>query len=152
MHMPVDHLPSWARPTAMRIRGFLLTDGALLVMLAVEALIRGVSYLIWTPPGHPVERFFPLTVWAVIWIVIGVLCLATARWHDGPAAATAVGLAVGINLLWALSLFTESTTSHGGLGNTWGGGAAYLLVALGTLWTVWRTSRANLIVKEAASD
>lgn len=150
--MPVDHLPARIRPAAVRLRRFLLTDGALLVLLAGECLVRGVSYLTRTPPGHPVERFLPLTAWAVVWVVVGVLCLVTARRHDSPSAATAVALAVGLNLLWALSLFTASTTDHGGPGTNWGGGGIYLIVAGVTLWTVWRTSYTNRMMKEAASD
>jgi len=149
--MPVDHLPPCIRPFAERIRAFALTDGALLLILAMECFVRGVAYLQDTPPGHPAERFFPLTVWAVIWVVVGVLCLATARWHDTAPAAFATALAVGLNLVWAASLLTANLTNHGP-SNAWGGGAAYLAVALGTLWTVWRSNRAEVKLREVMVD
>lgn len=54
--MPIDHLPPQLRTRAERLRAFLITDVALLIILGGECIVRGASYLSLPPPGHPSER------------------------------------------------------------------------------------------------
>ena len=137
--MPIVHLPQRWQPPLERLRSFLMTDATALLILGVSILLRGVSYLSLTGGGassHPAEGALPIGVWAIIWIGVGVLCLVAAPWREGPVAAVALGLGVGINALWAVSFFTATIT--GEMSRGWVTGTGYATVALVVLWSVWR--------------
>ncbi len=140
--MPIEHLPPRIRRPAERLRGFLLTDATALLILGVSIILRGVSYMPALGGGvssHPAEGALPISVWAVVWIGVGVLCLVAAPWHKGPVAAVALGLGLGLHALWAASFFTASIT--GDMPRGWVTGTGYATVALAVLWGVWRHKR-----------
>lgn len=82
------------------------SDAAGLTILGSAALVRYFSY---SPgqanpdrdPAHWLEGLLPMTGWAWVWLVIGVMCIA-AIWNR-RLMPTAVGLIVGLNLAWAFS-------------------------------------------------
>ena len=81
--MPIVHLPPSWRPPLERLRAFLLTDATAMLILGVSIILRGVSYMPVTGVGvssHPAEGALPISVWAVVWIGVGVLCLVAAPW------------------------------------------------------------------------
>ena len=145
--MPIDHLPRRWQPPLERLRGFLLTDATALLILGVSILLRGVSYIPHEIGGridtHPAEGALPISVWAVVWIGVGVLCLVAAPWHEGPVAAVALGLGIGLNALWAASFFTATIT--GEMSRGWVTGTGYATVALVVLWGVWRDKRGGAL-------
>lgn len=87
-----------------RIERAVASDATGLVILGLSALVRGISYFRANPeriPAHWLEGQLSPTSWAWVWIVIGVGCLiATCVPRILPIT---VGLAVGLNSLWALS-------------------------------------------------
>ena len=136
--MPVDHLPPCIRHPAERARDFLLTDGAVLLIVGIAFVIRGAAYLALDPPSHPAERFLPITAWAIVWMVIGAANLACARWHESTAAAGAISVAVGLMALWAASMAVAGAP---------GSAAIYGALTLGTVWSIWRGNRTTVRVE-----
>lgn len=136
--MPIDHLPPCIRHPAVRLRDFLLTDGAVLLIVGVAFVIRGAAYLGQNPPSHPAERFLPLEAWAIVWMVVGVANLASARWHESTAAAGAISVAVGLMALWAASMAVAGAP---------GSASIYGALTLGTVWSIWRGSRTTVRVE-----
>ena len=145
--MPIDHLPRRLQPAADRIRGFLLTDATVLLILGAECVIRGVAFLENPPPGHPSERWFNMSIWAVIWVSSGVACGVAATRPRSTIAAVCLSAAVALNALWCCSLATAALTSHGP-DKGWGGAGVYGAVALLALWAVWRGQRTEVRVRE----
>lgn len=144
--MPIEHLPPRLRSPAERLRGFLLTDATVMLILGVSIILRGVSYMPIMGGGvssHPAEGALPISVWAIVWTGVGVLCLASSPWHEGPVAAVALGLGIGLNALWAASFFTASIT--GDMSRGWVTGTGYGTVAVVVLWSVWRHKRGGII-------
>lgn len=117
-----------------------MSNALVLTILGVEACWRGVSYLESPPPTHPSERWFPISVWAVIWVAVGVANLATAVFFESAPAAVAVALAVGLNAVWAGSLITAQWAAHG-VGVSWGAAGPYAAVSLLVPWAIWRGNR-----------
>ena len=151
--MPIVHLPRRWQPPLERLRSFLMTDATALLILGVSIILRGVSYMPALGGGvssHPAEGALPISVWAIIWIGVGVLCLVAAPWHEGPVAAVALGLGIGLNALWAVSFFTASIT--GEMPRGWVTGTGYAAVALLALWSVWRDKRGGLPSREEVAD
>ena len=137
--MPIDHLPRRWQPPLERLRSCLMTDATALLILGVSIILRGISYLPLLGGGlssHPAQGALPISVWAVVWIMVGVLCLVAAPWHKGQVAAVALGLGIGINALWAVSFFAATIT--GEMARGWVTGTGYAAVALLALWSVWR--------------
>lgn len=145
--MPIDHLPPRLRTPAERLRCFLLTDATALIILGVSIILRGVSYIPHEIGGridtHPAEGVLPISAWAVIWIGVGILCIITVPWHQGPVAAVAIGLGLGLHALWAASFFTATIT--GEMPSGWVTGTGYLALALAVLWGVWRDKRDGIL-------
>lgn len=140
--MPIDHIPAHLQPPFIRLRAFLLTDATALLILGVSIILRGVSYLPLTGGGvssHPAEGALPIGVWAIIWIGVGVLCLVSTLWHEGPVAAVALGLGIGLHALWGASFFTATIT--GDMSRGWVTGTGYATVIVLALWSVWRYKR-----------
>lgn len=139
--MPIQFLPASVQPTARRLRGWALTDAPALVILGVGLLLRGVSYLPAvvgeSPSSHPAEGFFPMHVWGVIWIVVGLACLAATVWDR--AAPAAIGAGVGLHAIWAMSFVADSIVDRSPRG--WLPAVGYASVALLVMWAVWRGSR-----------
>lgn len=146
--MPIDHFPPRIRRPAEKLRRFLLTDATALIILGVSIIFRGISYIPTEVGGrvdtHPAEGFLPMEVWALVWIGVGILCITTAPWHDGKAAAVAIGLGIGLNIFWAGSFYTASIT--GEMPRAWVTGTGYAALAVAILWAVWRGKRVPLPV------
>lgn len=130
------------RKTIERLKLFGLSDGVALLVLGLGILARGISYL----PGddgrsvsHPAEAALPMSAWAGIWIGVGLACIITAWWAESPAAAVALGVGVGLNLLWAGSFIASSLT--GDMPRGWVSAVGYLSVALLVMWSTWRSGK-----------
>jgi hypothetical protein len=146
--VPIDHLPVRLRPAAERVKSFLMTDAAVLLVLGAECAARGASYLQHPPSSHPIEKSFDIGVWAVIWTAIGVACLAAASRHHSMAANAAFSAAVGLNAMWAGSILIGSIQADQPDAPGWGGAGVYAGVATLALWSVWRGSRTEIRVRE----
>ena len=152
--MPIEHLPPRFRPPALRLKNFLLSDAPALIILGVGILARGLSYsphVLGPAPrsgGHPAEAALPMPVWSVIWVAVGVLCLVGAVWSRRKIAALAVGLGVGLNMLWAGSFLAATIT--GDMARGWVSAVGYASVALLVVWAVWRGSRAEVTIPKGA--
>ena len=112
-------------------------------------IARGISYSDVAgpgPSGHPAESWMTMGTWSLIWVAVGVLCLAIAPWHRTVTAALAVGAGVGLHLLWALSFLYESW--HDG-GRGWVSSISYFMIVALVSWSVWRGSRIEIRVREA---
>lgn len=147
--MPIDHLPKRLRAPAEKLRDSLLTDATALVILGAGMIARGVSYSDVAgpgPSGHPAESWMTMGTWSLIWVAVGVLCLAIAPWHRTVTAALAVGAGVGLHLLWGLSFLYESW-HDGGLG--WVSSISYFMIVALVSWSVWRGSSIEIRVREA---
>lgn len=112
----------------------LTTDETGLLIIGVATLLRGVSYLPVVldqerAPAHFMEQLAPAGMWAWGWLAVGVLCLVSLV--AVRAQPIAVGLAVGIHFMWAVS-FTVS----GGRG--WVSALSYGAIALMSLWAFGR--------------
>lgn len=139
MVMPIELLPQPLRWWARWVRTFCLSDGVALLVLGLGIIARGVSYV---PAAqgrsvsHPAEGALPMSVWASIWIGVGVVCLVAAVWHDSVVAAVALGLGVGLNLLWAGSFL--AATINGSMPRGWVSAVGYMSIAALVLWSTWR--------------
>ena len=142
--MPIQYLPASVQPTARRLRGWALTDAPALVILGVGLLLRGVSYMPYlmgdSPSSHPAEGFFPIHIWGVIWIVVGLACLVATVWER--LAPAAIGAGVGLHAIWAMSFLADSMIEQSPRG--WLPAVGYASVALLVMWAVWRGSREEI--------
>ena len=150
--MPIKYLPASVQPTARRLRRWALTDAPALLILGAGLVLRGVSYL---PhfggdnlSSHPAEGFFPIHVWGVIWIVVGLACLVATVWDR--AAPAAIGAGVGLHAIWAMSFVADSIIDNSPRG--WIPAIGYASVALLVMWAVWRGSREEIPEGAVASE
>lgn len=138
--MPIEHLPARYRPTARRVRAWLMTDSTAILVMGIGILLRGFSYLPSVlgappPPGtHPAELSLPMPVWGVIWVSVGSACIVSAfvrAWIiDALALAAGVMLYVG----WGSSFLIASISGHSPRG--WVSAIGYFSVAILVLWAV----------------
>ncbi|MFI5504452.1 hypothetical protein ACFLIN_03695 [Corynebacterium kutscheri] len=145
--MPIDRLPARFYPVAYRVRGFLMTDATALIVMGVASLVRGVSYLpVFMPPpritSHPVEGTIPVEGWALVWIAISVLCLTAAVTHLPVLDATAIGLGIGLHVMWGLSFITSTLVD--GSPRAWTSSIGMLSTAALVSWAVWRGKRGDI--------
>lgn len=126
--MPVDKLPTAWRPTAYRLRNFLLSD-------ATAVGILGVGITAWGVGEIPHRNLAALGI--VMGVVVAVLPIL---W--GPRGENA-GLIVGVMLNFGLAC--HSAISHI-LGGTPAGspGVAHFSVVVLVMWAVWRGKRGDL--------
>lgn len=134
-----------------RLKLFGLSDGVALLVLGLSVLARGVSYI---PDdgrsvSHPAEAALPMSAWAGVWIGVGLACIVTAWWAESSSAAVALGVGVGLNLLWAGSFFATSLT--GEMPRGWVSAVGYLSVSVLVMWSTWRSSKLRLIEGESSS-
>lgn len=135
-----------------RIRAFGLSDGVALMVLGLGLLARGVSYTPYSsevPAGHPAEDALPMSAWAGIWIGIGLACIVAAWWAESHAAAVALGVGVGLNLLWAGSFIAATIT--GDMPRGWVTAVGYISVSALVMWSTWRSGKLRLIEGESSS-
>lgn len=139
------------RKTIERLKLFCLSDGVALLVLGLGILARGISYI---PDdgksvSHPAEAALPMSVWAGVWIGVGLACIVTARWAESPAAAVALGVGVGLNLLWAGSFLAVSLTGDTPRG--WVSAVSYLSISVLVVWSTWRSGKLRLIEGKSSS-
>lgn len=152
--MPIERLPSRWQGPAHRLRDFLISDSPALIILGLGVLARGFSYSphVFGPAprtgGHPAEAALPMPVWSIIWVAVGILCLVAAVRSRRLIAAWAIGLGVGLNMLWAGSFVAATIT--GDMARGWVTGIGYASVALLVIWAVWRGSRAEVMIPKGA--
>lgn len=91
------------------LRGWLLSDALILNILGVEMIITGVDYLTKTFRSalhsyfHPIEQVLTPEISGALWVAIGLACVISALAPRGKFASIAVGVGVGINIVWAAS-------------------------------------------------
>ena len=134
-----------------RLKLFGLSDGVALLVLGLGIFARGVSYI---PDdgrsvSHPAEAALPMSAWAGVWIGAGLACIVTAWWSESPAAAVALGVGVGLNLLWSGSFIAVSLT--GDMPRGWVSAVGYLSVSVLVMWSTWRSSKLRLVEGESSS-
>ena len=132
------HLPRWLRTFR--------DDGTGLAILGALSVLRGVSYFGVNPdrsPAHSLEALLPVTAWAWVWIVVGLVCLAAVA--DNRLRSLAVGSAVGIHAAWAFSFI--GATLFGVSARGWVSALNYIGISLIFLWAVSRGQRTEVNLK-----
>ena len=122
-----------------RAARWLVSDAAGLLILGSISIARGMSY---TPvlvdpdrrPTHFMESVLNPPAWAVVWILMGALCLCAAKWHRLVPAA--VGAVVGLHSMWALSFIFA--TLFDDLSRAWVSSLGYVGIAAMTLYAYGR--------------
>lgn len=141
--MPVDKLPARFAPAGYRARAFLMTDATLLIVLGLYLVMRGIGML---PPPlgdlHPWESLVPATMWAGVWIGLGVASLLVAPWHSRRVASLVLAADVMLTMLWGMTFVLADFDQFVARGSVY--------LALGTLvvWAVWRGKRSEVKVGE----
>lgn len=128
-----------------KVRRFSPTDGAGLVILGVSSVARGVSYL---PPlaassasGHFAEYWLPLTVWAVVWIIVGSFCLLAAPRYRSHAAMLSFGVVICLHVVWVLSAVAAWVLGHSD--RAYISAFSYATIVALSLWAFGRGRRAD---------
>ena len=124
-----------------RTRAWWRTISGGMWIIGVATLARGVSYLpMLVDPGrsaaHFLENLMPPTAWAWVWLGAGALALVASVRHR--LLPLALGGAVGLHALWALSFFSATFTGDSTRG--WVSAISYAAVAA---LAVWGFSRAD---------
>lgn len=133
-------MPRWART----FRRFSTTDGMGLLIVGVASMARGVSYAPMVMPdgqrgSHVAETWLPMDAWALVWLLIGLLCIIAAFRWETPLAAAAVGATVGLHFLFGASFLWGSI--HGDMSRGWVSALSYFAVSFLVLWAVGRGRR-----------
>ena len=135
--MPDTGTPRWLR--------LFRDDRTGIAFLGGLSILRGVSYLPGSvdtsrSPAHFFEELAGPPVWAVVWITLGVLCLAATA--VGRLVPAAVGGTVGIHAAWALSFLGVWVTGESARG--WVSALGYAGVAFLFLWAFARGKRSEV--------
>jgi len=85
-------------------------------------------------PTHFMESVLDPPSWAVVWLLMGALCLCAVKWHRFVPAA--VGAVVGLHSMWALSFIFA--TIFGDLPRAWVSSLGYIGIAAMTLYAYSR--------------
>ena len=134
-----DRIERLTRRLVNRSRAFALSDGVPLMILGLGIAARGLSYGPHGPKGpvaHPAEAALPMWAWGGIWVTVGCFCAVTALWPETRVAAVALGIGVGLNLLWAGSFIAAS--AMGDMPRGWVTSVGYLSISLLVMWSTWR--------------
>lgn len=128
-----------------RLSRWLVSDAAGLLILGSISIARGMSYtpLLVNPerkPTHFMESVLNPPSWAVVWILMGALCLCAVKWHRLVPAA--VGAVVGLHSMWALSFIFA--TLFDDLGRAWVSSLGYIGIAAMTLYAYGRGQTSEL--------
>lgn len=137
--MPIEHLPASWQPRAYRVRDWAMSIGPALVVIGAGTAARGVSYFGHLPPSHPAERVLTSTIWGVVWLCAGVVCVASAVRPKTWLARVSLSAAVGLNALWAGSSVTAwwmGTSSR-----EWVSAVGYLSILGLALIGVWQSTQ-----------
>ena len=122
-----------------RAARWLVSDAAGLLILGSISIARGVSY---TPalvdptrsPTHFMESVLNPPAWAVVWILMGLLCIF-ATWVP-KLVPPAVGTVVGLHSMWALSFIFATILGDSTRG--WVSSLGYIGIATMTLYAYAR--------------
>ncbi|WP_408930746.1 hypothetical protein ACKFR8_05020 [Corynebacterium axilliensis] len=122
-----------------RLSRWLVSDAAGLLILGSISIARGMSYtpLLVNPerrPTHFMESVLNPPAWAVVWLLMGALCLCAVKWHRLVPAA--VGAVVGLHSMWALSFIFA--TLFDDLSRAWVSSLGYVGIAAMTLYAYGR--------------
>lgn len=128
-----------------RLARWLVSDAAGLLIIGSISIARGMSYtpLLVNPerkPTHFMESVLNPPSWAVVWLLMGALCLCAVKWHVLVPAA--VGAVVGLHSMWALSFIFA--TIFGDLGRAWVSSLGYIGIAAMTLYAYARGQTSEL--------
>lgn len=128
----------------MRPRDYATSDGAGMLIVGAATVARGVSYMPGIMPpttrsAHVAEALLPMDAWAVVWIGLGLLCLAASVSWRGRLAALAVGCTAALYTLFGASFIWGSIS--GDMSRGWVSSLGYLAVAALILWAVGRGRR-----------
>ncbi|WP_070744373.1 hypothetical protein [Corynebacterium sp. HMSC074C01] len=128
-----------------RASRWLVSDAAGLMILGSISIARGLSYtpLLVNPerkPTHFMESVLNPPSWAVVWLLMGVLCICGARWHKLVPAA--VGAVVGLHSMWALSFIFATILDD--LSRAWVSSLGYIGIATMTLYAYGRGQTGEL--------
>lgn len=134
-----DRIERLTQRLANRGRAFAMSDGVPLMILGLGIAARGLSYGPQGPKGpvtHPAEAVLPMWEWGVIWVTVGFFCAVAALRPKTRVAAVALGMGVGLNLLWAGSFIAASII--GDMPRGWVTAVGYLSISLLVMWATWR--------------
>lgn len=146
--MPIDHLPPRLRSPATRLRGFLMTDAGVMIILGGMMLLRGISYIDVGAEQlyHPADIALPLVIPGSIWTLTGVWLLVASRWQATAFGRAALATGVSVLALWGgLFLFSPPAAFSQR-------GVLYLGLAAMVIWAVWRGKRGEIRVREEYVD
>lgn len=129
----------------LRAARWLVSDAAGLLILGSISIARGMSYtpLLVNPerkPTHFMESVLNPPSWAVVWLLMGALCLCGVKWPRLVPAA--VGAVVGLHSMWALSFIFA--TLLGDLPRAWVSSLGYIGIAAMTLYAYGRGQTGEL--------
>ncbi|CAB0673521.1 hypothetical protein FRC0268_00276 [Corynebacterium diphtheriae] len=149
--MPIEHLPKKMQPVALRARAFLMTDSTALLLLAVVQVAVGVYYLpdVLGDPlqwQRPAEMIMPITAWAWVHIVVGIICGAAAFTDRCHADIIALAIATALNLSWASSLLAASVEHDKSV--LWLVASLIFCMTASVMWAVWRGKRGDIPLVE----
>lgn len=118
---------------------WLVSDAAGLLILGSISIARGVSYVppLVNPdrePSHYMEMLLSPPAWAVVWILMGLLCLCATR--VPKLVPPAVGVVVGLHSMWALSFIFATILGDSTRG--WVSSLGYIGIAAMTLYAYAR--------------
>lgn len=128
---------------------WLVSDAAGLLALGSISIARGVSY---TPalvdptrsPTHFMESVLNPPVWAALWILMGLLCLAATQ--VPKLVPPAVGAVVGLHSMWALSFIFATILGDSTRG--WVSSLGYIGIAAMTLYAYGRGQTSRVTVTD----
>lgn len=118
----------------MMKRHWISSDSVGLFIIGLAAFLRGISYMPFMvsperPPAHLLEQVAPPALWAWPWVIGGVLCFAAIV--VPRLSPPAVGAAVGLHFLWAVSFLVSG-------GRGWVSSIGYGAVTALALWAFSR--------------
>ncbi|MHD0097495.1 hypothetical protein ACQX3Y_11090 [Corynebacterium diphtheriae] len=149
--MPIERLPMKVQPAAYRVPAFLMTDSTALLLLFIVQIAVGFYYLpsVLGDPlqwHRPVESIMPITIWAWVHIVVGLLCLVAAFMDRGHIDVVALAAATGLNLSWTFSLLAAAVEYDQAV--LWLVGVLILAMTVSLMWAVWRGKRGDIPLAE----
>lgn len=132
-----------------RVARWLVSDAAGLLVLGSISIARGMSY---TPvlvdperkPTHFMESVLNPPAWAVVWILMGLLCLCATR--VPKLVPSAVGAVVGLHSMWALSFIFATVFDD--LPRAWVSSLGYIGIATMTLYAYGRGQASQVTVTD----
>lgn len=126
------------------------TDAAGLLICGVATIARGVSYMSGVVDqdrraAHYLEGVFQPSVWSVVWIGIGLICLIATL--SPKLTPTCVGLVVGIHAAWGTS-FMAGQFFDDHLPRAWVSALSYYLICALILWAFGRGRATEVRITE----